>query len=171
MGGSVLSLRVIIWSIPIVFVNSVTQYELIAEDQQHYLTRAFMMGVIFNVVGNLLFIPIFGYVGAAVVTILSELSLLVPFYISVRRNVGTVPWVSIFARPLLAAGSMGLVAYGLIQASVDLWVAAAISTVVYVGVLWLVGALRGEEMAVLRRALLKGAENGPENGAEVKQPL
>jgi O-antigen/teichoic acid export membrane protein len=167
MGGSDLALRVIIWSIPIGFVNSVTQYVLIAVDQQHYLTRAFVMGVIFNVVGNLIFIPIFGYVGAAIVTIFSELSLLIPFYISVRRNVGTVPWLSIFARPLLAAGSMGLVAYGLVQASVDLWVATALSVVVYAGVLWLLGALRGEEMAVLRRALLKGAEKG----AEVKQPL
>ncbi len=91
-GGAALALQVIIWSIPIGFVNSVTQFVLIAVNQQRYLTKAFVVGVVFNVVGNLLVIPSFDYVGAAVITILSEFSLLFPFYWSVKRHVGTVPW-------------------------------------------------------------------------------
>ncbi len=38
MGGADLAFRIIIWSIPIGFMNSVTQYVLIAVNQQHYLT-------------------------------------------------------------------------------------------------------------------------------------
>ena len=72
-------LQVMIWSIPVGFVNSVTQYVLIAADQQRYLTRAFIAGVLFNLAGNLLLIPVFSYIGAAVVTILSEFCLLLPF--------------------------------------------------------------------------------------------
>jgi hypothetical protein len=64
MGGADLAFQVIIWSIPIGFVNSVTQYVLIAVNQQHYLTRAFVLGVVFNIVGNLILIPRLGYVGA-----------------------------------------------------------------------------------------------------------
>ncbi|MCC6455334.1 MAG: oligosaccharide flippase family protein [Caldilineaceae bacterium] len=157
LGGSDLALQVIIWSIPIGFVNSVTQYVLIAVNQQHYLTRAFIMGVVFNVVGNLLVIPRFGYVGAAIVTILSEFSLLFPFYYSVRRHVGVVPWANIIVRPLLATAAMGGALYALTQVGVNLWAATAASVVVYAGVLWLLGALRGEEMAVLRRALSRGS--------------
>jgi O-antigen/teichoic acid export membrane protein len=157
MGGSDLALRVIIWSIPIGFVNSVTQYVLIAVNQQHYLTRAFVLGVGFNIVGNLLVIPRFGYVGAAIVTIFSEFSLLFPFYASVRRHVGVVPWVSIFARPLLATAAMGGTVYGLMQVGVNLWIATAVSVVVYASVLWLAGAQRGEEMGVLLRALSRGS--------------
>jgi O-antigen/teichoic acid export membrane protein len=157
LGGSDLALRVIIWSIPIGFANSVTQYVLIAVDQQRYLTRAFILGVVCNVVGNLLVIPRFGYVGAATVTILSEFTLLFPFYFSVRRNVGVVPWVSIFARPLLATVVMGGAAYALTRLGVDVWLATGVGVVIYAGVLWLLGALHGEEMMVLRRALLRGA--------------
>jgi O-antigen/teichoic acid export membrane protein len=157
LGGSDLALRVIIWSIPIGFANSVTQYVLIAVDQQRYLTRAFVLGVVCNVVGNLLVIPRFGYVGAAIVTILSEFTLLFPFYFSVRRNVGVVPWVSIFARPLLATVVMGVAAYALTRLGVDVWLATGVWVVIYAGVLWLLGALHGEEMMVLRRALLRGA--------------
>jgi O-antigen/teichoic acid export membrane protein len=153
LGGSDLALRVIIWSIPIGFVNSVTQYVLIAVNQQHYLTRAFIMGVVFNVVGNLLAIPIFGYVGAAVVTILSEFSLLFPFYASVRRHVGVVPWISIFGRPMLAAAVAGLGAFWLLRMGMNVWVTAVVQAALYAGVLALTGAFRSEEMRVMRRLL------------------
>ncbi|MEZ4676210.1 MAG: polysaccharide biosynthesis C-terminal domain-containing protein [Caldilineaceae bacterium] len=114
-GGSALALRVIIWSIPIGFVNSITQYVLIAVNQQRYLTKAFIIGVIFNVVGNLIFIPGFGYIGAAGVTILSELACSSLFYASVKRHVGIVPWWSIVWRPVVALGIMGVVADGMIR--------------------------------------------------------
>ncbi len=153
MGGADLAFQVIIWSIPIGFANSVTQYVLIAVNQQHYLTRAFVMGVIFNVVGNLILIPRLGYVGAALATILSEFSLLFPFYYSVRRHVGHVPWLRVFAPPLLATGLMGLATYGLLLAGVNVWSAVAGGAVIYLAGLFLTGALRGEDMATILRAL------------------
>jgi O-antigen/teichoic acid export membrane protein len=155
-GGSDLALRVIIWSIPIGFVNSVTQYVLIAVNQQRYLTRAFLIGVTFNIVGNLLIIPSMGYLGAAVTTILSEFSLLIPFYLSVRRNVGTVPWVAIFAVPLAAVAVMGAAGYALIGMGLNVWLATAIGSLCYLGVLILGGVFRGEEMALVGRALPLG---------------
>lgn len=124
-GGSNLTLRLVIWSIPIGFVNSVTQYVLIAVNQQHYLTRAFIIGVIFNIVGNFLLIPGTGYVGASVVTILSELSLLFPFYYSVKRNVGVVPWFLIIVPPLISTLVMASVIYALTVVGVNVWLAVS----------------------------------------------
>ena len=97
-GGSDLALQIIIWSIPIGFVNSVTQYVLIAVDQQHFLTRAFLLGVTFNIVGNLIFIPQFGYAAQYNRHRPQRFSLLFPFYYSVRRHVGTTPWLRIALR-------------------------------------------------------------------------
>ena len=153
MGGADLAFQVIIWSIPIGFVNSVTQYVLIAVNQQHYLTRAFILGVVFNVVGNLILIPRLGYVGAALATIFSEFSLLFPFYYSVRRNVGRVPWWRVYGPPLLATALMGLATYGLVTAGINVWIAVALGLVVYLVGLLLTGALRGEDMATVLRAL------------------
>lgn len=154
-GGSDLALRVIIWSIPLGFVNSVTQYVLIAVHQQHYLTRAFIIGVVFNVVGNLIAIPRLGYAGAALVTILSELSLLIPFYWRVRSHVGVVPWGSIFLRPMVALLVMGGGMFWLQRTGIDVWVTAAAGGVVYLAALALLGAFGSEETAVVRRALLR----------------
>ncbi|CAN5689842.1 hypothetical protein BH10CHL1_BH10CHL1_13720 [soil metagenome] len=155
-GGSDLALQLIIWSIPIGFVNSVTQYVLIAVNQQHYLTRAFIIGVVFNIVGNLLLVPGTGYVGAAVVTILSELSLLFPFYYSVKRNVGVVPWLSIYLPPLLSVIGMGGAIYGFNWLGINLWVSVGLGCLVYALLLVITGALRGEDMALVGRTLPLG---------------
>jgi O-antigen/teichoic acid export membrane protein len=147
---------VIIWSIPIGFVNSVTQYVLIAVKQQRYLTLAFILGVVFNVVGNLLVIPRFDYIGAAVVTILSEFSLLIPFYWSVRRHVGRVDWGDLLWRPVLALGGMAVTIYALAGAGQSVWLGVGLGWIVYAAIFWLVGGLRGEDMALVGRALPLG---------------
>jgi O-antigen/teichoic acid export membrane protein len=152
-GGSDLALGVIIWSIPIGFVNSVTQYVLIAVNQQRYLTKAFIIGVVFNVVGNLLVIPGFGYVGAAVVTILSEFSLLFPFYYSVKRHVGSVPWLSIYGGPAVAVAVMGLATYGINSLGVNIWGSVMAGVVVYLLALLFTGVFHHEDMNVVSKAL------------------
>ena len=152
-GGSALALQVIIWSIPIGFVNSVTQYVLIAVNQQRYLTRAFILGVVFNVVGNLLVIPRFDYIGAAIVTILSEFSLLIPFYWSVRRHVGRVNWLDLLWRPVVALGAMAGAIYGLTAAGFSVWTAILPGWLVYAALFGLLGGFRGEDMAIVARAL------------------
>jgi O-antigen/teichoic acid export membrane protein len=153
VGGSDLALSVIIWSIPIGFVNSVTQYVLIAVNQQRYLTKAFIIGVVFNVVGNILVIPGFGYVGAAVVTILSEFSLLFPFYYSIKRHVGVVPWLSIYGGPALAVAIMGLAIYAINTLGVNIWLSVVVGVVVYLLALLVTGVFRHDDMNVISKAL------------------
>jgi O-antigen/teichoic acid export membrane protein len=94
-------LRVMIWYMPFGFINSVTQYVLIALDQQRFLTRAFAIGLVFNVTANLLLIPRFGYMAAAYVAVASELALLIPFGLGVRRYLMRIPWVSWVWKPAL----------------------------------------------------------------------
>lgn len=155
-GGADLAFQVIIWSIPIGFVNSVTQYVLIAVNQQHTLTRAFIAGVVFNVVGNLILIPSFGYVGAATATILSEAVLLLPFYLIVRRHVGAVSWPRIFAAPVISVAAMGVVTFVLIRMALSPWLAVPIGLTVYAAMLILTGAFRGDDMQQVLRALPVG---------------
>ncbi|MCB9116391.1 MAG: flippase [Caldilineaceae bacterium] len=156
MGGADLAFQVIIWSIPIGFVNSVTQYVLIAVNQQHTLTRTFILGVVFNVVGNLILIPSFGYVGAAAATIMSEVALLIPFYLIVRRHVGTVPWLRVFAAPVISVAAMGIITFALVRLGVNAWLAVSVGLAVYAVMLVITGAFRGDDMQQVLRALPVG---------------
>jgi O-antigen/teichoic acid export membrane protein len=136
---SALALTLLIWSIPVGFVNSVTQYVLIAVGQQRFLTRAFVIGVSFNVIANLIMIPRFGFAGAAVATILSEWSLFFPFYYAVRRHVAPLPWIDLVWRQGVAAAGMALAALALRDQP---WIAAGASSLVYLALLLLLGAFR-----------------------------
>jgi O-antigen/teichoic acid export membrane protein len=145
---SAIALQIIIWFLPFSFVNSVTQYVLIAIDQQRFLTGAFLIGVTFNVAANLIFIPIFSYKGAAVVTVFSEMALLIPFYYSVRRNLGPLPWVSLCWQPVVASAVMGLAMW--LLRGIPWLLLIPVGGAVYVIVLALIGGFRQPDMHLLR---------------------
>ncbi len=170
IGGADLAFRIIIWSIPFGFMNSVTQYVLIAVNQQRYLTFAFIFGVAVNIGANLLLIPHFGYVAAACTTIFSELMLLIPFYLAVRRHVGIVPWFSVTMRPALSAAVMFGATGLLVWSGMNLWIATLAGAVVYLAAVRMSGALRAPDMDIIWRALPKGRLARLVVGPEPAQP-
>ncbi len=147
-----IALQVLIWFLPFSFMNSVTHYVLIALGQQRFLTKAFILGAIFNVAANLVAIPPLGYVGASLTTILSEIVLLVPFYLSVRKNLAPVPFVEITWRPVVAAGIMGVLLWWMLPWA-GLLPAVVLAGLLYVALLVGLGALGKDERALLRRLL------------------
>ncbi|MCU0495714.1 MAG: oligosaccharide flippase family protein [Anaerolineae bacterium] len=112
LGGSAylpdgaIALQIMIWSIPIGWMNSLTQYALIAVDLQRRITIAFLIAVTFNISANLLLIPIFSFRASAVITILSEAVLLIPFVWLFQSAVGPIPWVRVLWRQCTAAFTM-----------------------------------------------------------------
>src|SRR5690606_13325674 len=103
---SAIATQLMIWSIPFGWVNSLTQYVLIALDLQRRITGAFVLAVAFNIVSNLLLIPQYGYQAAALTTIASEAILLVPFGLLLTRAVGRLNWLEMVWRQIIAAGAM-----------------------------------------------------------------
>ncbi len=149
---SAIALQFLIWFLPFSFINSITHYVLIALGQQRFLTKAFILGVCFNVIANLVAIPPLGYIGAALVTIFSELVLLVPFYYSVRQNLATVPFISITWRPIVASSVMGLALWGLVPV-IGLLLAIPLAGVVYAIVLLALGVVGDDERLLLQKLL------------------
>lgn len=148
---SAIALRLLIWFLPFSFINSVTHYVLIAIDQQHFLTRAFFIGVTFNLLANLAFIPKYGYQAAAVITIISEFALLIPFYWCLRQHLATVPWMGLLWRPVaaLAAAAALLVALW----SRPFYLLIPLVTATYALVLLALGTFDADDRAVIRRLL------------------
>jgi len=101
-----IALTLMVWSIPVGWINSVTNYVLIALGQQRALTRAFIIGLTFNVIANLIFIPIYGYAAAAIITIFSEVIEGLPFYITLHKRLAPIPWHKILWKPALSCAIM-----------------------------------------------------------------
>jgi O-antigen/teichoic acid export membrane protein len=97
-----LALQLMIWFLPIGWINSLTNYVLVALDLQRAMRWAFLAGVLFNVIANLIFIPLFSYPAAAIITIFSEAVLQIAFYRLLRTALEPVPWVALLWKPCVA---------------------------------------------------------------------
>ncbi|HRF46400.1 MAG TPA: flippase [Anaerolineales bacterium] len=139
LGGSrflpygAIALRILAWSMPIGWMNSLTNYMLISLRQERGLTISFMAAVAFNVLLNLIFLAPFGYIGAAGVTIASETFVCILFYRWIKRAIGPVPWLELLWRPWLGAGLM-------LAATAALWpvspaLALPVGLLLYLGLL------------------------------------
>lgn len=157
---SILALRLLIWFLPFSYVNSVTHYVLIALNQQRYLTFAFLGGVFFNVVANILVIPTYGLAGASVVTVLSEIALLIPFFYGVRLHLGWLPPVRPIIRPMIATIPMAAVIL-LVRQSVPLPFTVLVAVAAYVPCLVVIGGLDSDDFALIRRLTHRKVSSEP----------
>ncbi|MHB8645633.1 MAG: flippase [Thermomicrobiales bacterium] len=160
--GAATALRLIIWLLPFSFVNGMTQYVLIALGQQRRMTWAFFATVIFNIVANLLFIPRYSYGASAVISVLSEIVLFVPFVVWIRRFLGPLPLARLAWRPLVAAALFAVVAWGIgWQAGLGAWAGALAGGAVYCLTLLALGTVGPEERTLARRLVQRGSPNPP----------
>jgi O-antigen/teichoic acid export membrane protein len=141
------ALAILAWSIPFGWINSVTNYVLIALGRQAALTRAFAAAVVFNVALNLVFLPRYGFAAAAAITIASEFFEGVCFYWYLRRSMGPVPWAQVLGRLWLGAGLMAAATFGLwaVQPALALATGLALYGLCVVGL----RAFSAEEQALL----------------------
>ncbi len=148
-----IALAVLVWSIPFGWINSLTNYVLIALGRQRALTRAFALALTFNVVLNLLLVPSFGFAAAAALTIASEFFEGLLFYVSLRRSLGGLPWVRILGPLWVSLAAMGAVTHGLWFLNPLLALGAG--AVVYCAGVVVLRAFSAEERALLADVLPK----------------
>ncbi len=70
--ASIGALRVLALGLPFFFLSSVTMWGLIALKKQRILALVYGISMVVNIVGNIVFVPTYGYMGAAWITVASE---------------------------------------------------------------------------------------------------
>jgi O-antigen/teichoic acid export membrane protein len=146
-----IALQIIIWSIPIGWLNSVTNYVLIALGLEKMQPRAFVLAVCFNIMANLIFLPRYSYVAASVITILSEGVLLLVFNYYLRQRLPGMDWPGFLWRPFLATALMVLAMW--LGAQINLLASLVLGLVAYPLGLWLLRVFGEEERHILRSIL------------------
>jgi O-antigen/teichoic acid export membrane protein len=151
------ALSIMIWFLPLSFANGIAQYVLLALDRQRLVTPSFVVAVAFNILANLWAIPRHGLSGAAAVTILSEVALLIPFSYGLR-DLGMPPLLATIWRPALAASVMGLVLTAALNVGAPQFLAAALAGGLYVLVLGRIGGIAPEDRQLFRRLIGRTGE-------------
>jgi O-antigen/teichoic acid export membrane protein len=84
--GSVIALQILIWSTVLVFARTPYGVLLGASRRQLTYTKIIILAVILNIILNLLFIPLYSYVGAGIALIITDSIILVLSIIATRAE-------------------------------------------------------------------------------------
>ena len=108
--GGVVAFKILIWTAVAVYLSIMYANALQAFDRQKVYVKAVGIGAAVNVVMNLVLIPVFSLNGAAIATLLSELSVLIFMYIKLRQIVKVEVFKN-FLKPIMASVIMAIVIY------------------------------------------------------------
>jgi O-antigen/teichoic acid export membrane protein len=138
--GSIPVLQILIWSAALAILRGTYKHGLVAAGKQNLDLRSALIAASANVALNLVLIPKYGPIGAAVATVAAEsLWLLLSSYY-MKRNVTSVGLLSQLIRPLTAGVVMGLFLW---QTPGWYWVfRGAGSVLLYAGILYVLLRLR-----------------------------
>jgi O-antigen/teichoic acid export membrane protein len=141
-------LRILLAAGALGWVNGVFGYALIAKDRQ--LSALWLNGaaLAFNVGLNLLLVPRYGIVVAAVVTVASEILILAGSYILMRRYFEFFPVPRTLLPAIVAAAAMAGLLWALDDAPVLLLL--PLGAAVYAGLIWLTSPASRELVAGVR---------------------
>jgi O-antigen/teichoic acid export membrane protein len=89
-GEAAFILQILLWWVPLSSVTSILGFILGGMNLQRYVLGVSLVNAVFNVVANLILIPIISYVGASIVTVLTELLGLLLLSLIVKKQFGNV---------------------------------------------------------------------------------
>ena len=147
--NGIIPFQVLIWAIAIIIVR--TNYKIIlitANRQKDYMWLVIYASII-NIVLNLILIPPFSLVGAAIATSISEATLLIMVYRKVSKSVIQIPFLSHLIKPAVSAIIMGLPLYLLSIKETNLFIAVFIGMGIYLSSLILLKTFSLKEIQFL----------------------
>jgi O-antigen/teichoic acid export membrane protein len=110
------------------------------------------------VAANVLLITQIGFIASAYVAIASELALLIPFYVGIRRHLAPIPWARVAWKPLACALPMALL-FWLLPGRASL-LALPLGLALYLVGLVVLQVFDAEERAVVARVVPLGRLRG-----------
>ncbi|MEN6330120.1 MAG: flippase [Methanobacteriaceae archaeon] len=147
---SIIILQILIWAIPITFLNYIFGTILPAMNRQNVLLKVTFISMVFNIALNLVLIPIYSYVGAAVVTVATELFIFVLCLFILSRTFSKVRLQEVFFKPVLASLVMLLF---LVYVKSNLFLEIIMGIIIYFVVLIVIRTFNEDDWDILRQIL------------------
>lgn len=138
------TLRVLIFALGFIFFSNFFNNVLIAANLQKKLVWILAGCAVFNIVSNLIFIPIYSYNGAAVISVLTEFSVATATFYLTYKYVKYLPKPGNIPKILLSGLAMAFFLF--ISRGENFFISALGAAAVYFFFLWLTKAISNEEI-------------------------
>ena len=145
-------LQILIWTVCFLFINGACSLVLNASHEEYSVTKIYSIAAVFNVILNLFMIPKYSVYGASVATVLSEILILI-LELYMIRKIGQLPdrhLVYDILKICAASLILGIVLYVL---NLNMWVAMAVSIVVYFGAIILLQTFDQEDKLIVKQII------------------
>jgi O-antigen/teichoic acid export membrane protein len=147
--ASIQALQILVWIVPAMFFVYPMGNVLIAIDKIYLATIAFVVNGIVAVGLNLVLIRKFGYLGASVAMVASELLLAVLYFAFIWKYLGKISISNVLVKPLLITALMGPIVFWVSQVAWPLSI--PIGIIFCVGAAWVLRVFSPEERIWFRR--------------------
>jgi len=101
--------QILIWDVPLLMFASFCGNMTTVVDEERTAARIYFVNALANVVLNIIVIPRYGMIGAAVVTVLTDLLATLQFHFVLSRKLNLPRMLPLLLRVVLAAGLMGVI--------------------------------------------------------------
>lgn len=143
--------NVLIWAEMLIFVEMTLNYMLISIDKQKITLLNVGVGATLNVALNLLLIPKMSLIGAAIATVASDIYFFTSAIYFLSKYGYKINFSLIIIKPLFASIIMGGFIYRL--NSLNLLALVPLSTLLYFGVLYMIGGVNREDASFFKQIL------------------
>lgn len=153
---SILTIQILIWSIPFLFLMSVSGTIFVSINKANTMVKITFITMIFNVALNLVLIPIYGYIGASIMTVLTGVMGCAFCFYYLSRFIDRIQLKSMLLKPLLATLIMS---FFLLYIHIDLFLSIILATVLYLGLLLAFKTFKKDDFDILRGLIPKFMRN------------
>ena len=147
---SIIALQILIWASVLSFINCTPATLLNSINKQRTLMHITGLGAIFNIIMNLILIPNFSYVGAAIATLAAEFVVGVLMFSFIFKHTHKFQLYKTTVRVIIAGMGMGVVVVLLDHYA--LYVLVPIAAIIYLTILVGIGGLEKEDSNLFKQA-------------------
>lgn len=146
-GPSAILLAILIWVVPLMFLSEFLGYVVVIAGREALVARAIMISSSVNIVANLVFIPRYGVLAAAMITVITELVLVGQYLWLMRDLLGQMRWGAL-TRSAAAVIAMAALVYAI--RDLPVLVTVAMGGALYAGLLLAMRVVGPDEAAFVR---------------------
>ncbi len=148
------TLSILIWTVCLLFVASPGNILLQAAHEEVTVTKIYAISAVFNIILNLILIPRYSYIGAAITTVVSDI-LIVIIQKYVIHKICYKPNRKLYydlIKIIIGSAILGVALYFL---NLNMWVAIPVGIIIYFGTVYLLRLFDNDDMFIIKEILGK----------------
>ena len=144
---SIIALQILIWVTPFMFLSYTAAWIFISIKEQNLLLKFTFIGLILNVILNLILIPYYSYIAAALVTVISEIFGITLCFYFLSKLICKIPIHKMVVKPAIASIIVSLLIFIL---DMNLFWSIIIAIISYLTLIILLKTFSKEDFAIFR---------------------